>query len=975
MASPKNRDVNLRIRAKDETAPGVRSAEGALKRLAVAQKRTQARRDLYSGAVQSANELKIASDQAAAASNALGQRMSAMRRPSKQMRDDFAASRDAARQARAAYHDAGVELSKVQGRRGSFVAFDQIASGAKKADVAIDGVSTSLNQMTAAQRRANAVANAGAGRGATRGAQKSQAGALGLRPHEMQNLGYQVNDLVTQIASGTSPMQAFAQQGGQIAQIFPKATSAILRLAPPIAAALLVISPFIVALKQMNGEAKRLDAVKTALATSGNAADYSRSSLIGYAKTLQDLGLKADEVGGVLRTSLREGVRPEYLDRFATAAKGLASVTKDDLADSINSVTEAFTGNADQVLALDDQLGFLTATERKHIEKLRDSKKDAQARTEAFAVFERKYGAIAAKMDGPWGRTLDNFGEGWGALGRQMLSGIQWDTIKSELSSILSLIDQITSRMPGVNQNSRAWLSAEHARIDDRIKAQQRVIASGRGDVPQGSPFLGRGDAHNVVANLERERDDVNRRIAALDRASGRSTPTTDTTTRPPPAANTDKPDRGGASDAERRAEQQQEYLQGLREANVQRAFEITLIGKAEREARILAEIQSERGKAEDAGLTLSAEQAQSIRGSVGALYDAQKVQEASAKIEEWRLQLAQARGEVESRDAYIQRTLAKEMEGADQARLAAGRELLGLLYDQEATKRRQAELEKTVSDKQAVRQELMQQMQAAADVGDTSRVAALREQLDKINAALLIAIRDTLTFLRTQSGSEVEAAILKYAGLEHVMERVGQTAVVTGTQINQMLSQGGANAIDRFMDSLAAGENAFEGLRDAFLSYAADFLRQIAMMIAQQAILNALGGSKGDGGGTGSSLAKIVASLFHTGGVVGSGGALLRSISPMHFAGAMRYHSGGLAGLAPDEVPAILLRNEEVLTEDDPRHRKNGGLGGKGGSVKILNLFDAADALDRGLATEAGEQVFFNFVRRNAGTFKALLG
>ncbi|WP_312571902.1 hypothetical protein [Brevundimonas sp.] len=313
-------------------------------------------------------------------------------------------------------------------------------------------------------------------------------------------------------------------------------------------------------------------------------------------------------------------------------------------------------------------------------------------------------------------------------------------------------------------------------------------------------------------------------------------------------------------------------------------------------------------------------------------------------------------------------------MEGADQGRLAAGRELLGLLYDQEATKRRQADLEKAVSDKQAVRQELMQQMQAAADAGDTSRVAALREQLDQINAALLIAIRDTLTFLRTQSGPEVEAAILKYVGLEHVMERVGQTAVVTGTQINQMLSQGGANAIDRFMDSLAAGENAFESLRDAFLSYAADFLRQIAMMIAQQAILNALGGGTGQASGTGGGIAGLIGGLFrHSGGLVGTGGGFA-PVNPMHFANAMRYHGGGLAGLAPDEVPAILLRNEEVLTEDDPRHRKNGGLAGSRGSMKVVNVFDAADALERGLASESGEQVFFNFFRRNAETFKALM-
>jgi hypothetical protein len=40
------------------------------------------------------------------------------------------------------------------------------------------------------------------------------------------------------------------------------------------------------------------------------------------------------------------------------------------------------------------------------------------------------------------------------------------------------------------------------------------------------------------------------------------------------------------------------------------------------------------------------------------------------------------------------------------------------------------------------------------------------------------------------------------------------------------------------------------------------------------------------------------------------------------------RYHTGGIAGLAADEVPAVLKKGEEVLTEADPRHRDNFGGG-----------------------------------------------
>jgi hypothetical protein len=38
------------------------------------------------------------------------------------------------------------------------------------------------------------------------------------------------------------------------------------------------------------------------------------------------------------------------------------------------------------------------------------------------------------------------------------------------------------------------------------------------------------------------------------------------------------------------------------------------------------------------------------------------------------------------------------------------------------------------------------------------------------------------------------------------------------------------------------------------------------------------------------------------------------------------RYHTGGIAGLKADEVPAVLKRGEEVLTQADPRHRDNQG-------------------------------------------------
>jgi hypothetical protein len=57
--------------------------------------------------------------------------------------------------------------------------------------------------------------------------------------------------------------------------------------------------------------------------------------------------------------------------------------------------------------------------------------------------------------------------------------------------------------------------------------------------------------------------------------------------------------------------------------------------------------------------------------------------------------------------------------------------------------------------------------------------------------------------------------------------------------------------------------------------------------------------------------MAAVTGGVFHGGGMVGSASSS-RAVSPLAFAGAHRYHTGGLVG---DEVPAILQRGEGVFT------------------------------------------------------------
>jgi lambda family phage tail tape measure protein len=98
------------------------------------------------------------------------------------------------------------------------------------------------------------------------------------------------------------------------------------------------------------------------------------------------------------------------------------------------------------------------------------------------------------------------------------------------------------------------------------------------------------------------------------------------------------------------------------------------------------------------------------------------------------------------------------------------------------------------------------------------------------------------------------------------------------------------------------------------FSSLVTSLLADMAKLSARKFILgplsNVLSGALGNLGG-------IFAPVLHAGGMVGST-APQRMVPAIAFAGAPRMHSGGWAGLRPDEVPAILQKGERVLNRSE---------------------------------------------------------
>jgi tape measure domain-containing protein len=229
----------------------------------------------------------------------------------------------------------------------------------------------------------------------------------------------------------------------------------------------------------------------------------------------------------------------------------------------------------------------------------------------------------------------------------------------------------------------------------------------------------------------------------------------------------------------------------------------------------------------------------------------------------------------------------------------------------------------------------------------------------------------------------EAEAVRELISDLEHERSQIGMTN--EQRQISDALRRAGAAATgeqkariaelitaieqeETAMERLAAQQEEINDLSRDVLSgmisdlqsgaSAADMLENALSRVADRLLDMALdglfgGGGIGGGGKGGLLGGAIIPGILHQGGVAGRDGyGHGRAVSSSVFAGAPRYHSGGIAGIRPGEVPAILQRGEVVIPK--------GAKMGTGGQVIELNLrTDAgliADIADQQIRTRSGD-------------------
>lgn len=201
------------------------------------------------------------------------------------------------------------------------------------------------------------------------------------------------------------------------------------------------------------------------------------------------------------------------------------------------------------------------------------------------------------------------------------------------------------------------------------------------------------------------------------------------------------------------------------------------------------------------------------------------------------------------------------------------------------------------------------------------STYAGYSQQL-QANLTLQKQLRDIET-LRTTDGAAYDA-ILKSMGLSQAQFNAVLAQANDHLRANADWMSAGKSAAEDYINDIQTNgmkmgkvwTDAFKGMEDALVNFITtgklNFKGMVDSMIADIARLLVE-----------KEMEKAVGSLFgipvgHSGGIVGGGGDGGRAISPAVFAGAKRFHVGGLvgnnSGLQSREVPVIAKENEAIF-------------------------------------------------------------
>lgn len=282
-----------------------------------------------------------------------------------------------------------------------------------------------------------------------------------------------------------------------------------------------------------------------------------------------------------------------------------------------------------------------------------------------------------------------------------------------------------------------------------------------------------------------------------------------------------------------------------------------------------------------------------------------------------------------------------------------------------------------SLGDDSTAIQKLINAKKAQAEMQDIERqYAALKSKLEKheispfdyLDKANALEERGTKAAEVTGNPADLEKV---QAAAKAARAEVFDLGTLTDTVSNSL--QGGLEGLfTDFISGTKSAKEAFADFAQGVLTEVSKIIAKLLIQLAIQSMLSAYTG--GASAGAGSLMGMVGAGVKHSGGGIGDSGRS-RNVPWSFFRDAPKYHTGGVMGLKPNEVPIIAEKGEEMLTASDPRHRNNIGKGSKGESnpatnIGIYNVLDS-QSLASSMEGKDGERMVMNHIRANRSEIK----
>lgn len=287
----------------------------------------------------------------------------------------------------------------------------------------------------------------------------SAAGGAKLAAHEVQNLGFQLNDAVTMLASGSSPFQVIATQGGQVYQALAGSRGGVVGSIKELGSGLLgLITParLVTAGIVGIGIAAALSYSSYAdgqrqLANSLQGLGRSTNATVAQLESVAEAAASASHVGIGAARDMTAGfastgkIGTDVYERLIEATKRYAALTGTELADAGKELTAAFAAPGKGAQDLDSKLNFLNAETLKYIRNLDDTNQRGRAQKVMLDELIRNLPDAAANVTllGRAWQGVAEFATGaYHAMGKAVASAFSGPGLEAEIARLEKLLAQ-----------------------------------------------------------------------------------------------------------------------------------------------------------------------------------------------------------------------------------------------------------------------------------------------------------------------------------------------------------------------------------------------------------------------------------------------------------------------------------------------------------------------------------------------------